>query len=333
MDKKFMIRILLPIGSTFMIRTVILLIVLFVLVYIFPLPIQVSLTLIVANILFALTILIAVLITRKTSGYSFLPILLLISNLFSMVVFFAVPRSILTMRMEFDEANRSVYFLLANYEKTVHLIIGAIVSFFIIVINIIFSIKTAIYVAEVAAWFNLNSMREELRIIETKQCSGEINEEEADSRKWAMLKKFDSLLYEACRFISCNVKLSLFYVGTNAIGGILIDILFNYKSFNEAAVTYIPLTIVNIYCLGSYLLLPSLLVLLAAKIAIGRYVREHPVTEDAADLTPPDPLSLELPERVRKSIRQELARDLPPAIIATHLAEIIKRHAAEIQNL
>jgi len=378
MYKKFASAFLMLISSVFMIKVAILSIGLFALMWIFPLPLQVLPILMVVNILFALTILIVVLLTRKTSDFSFLPLLLLVSNLFSMVVFYAVPRSILTMRAEFDEANRSIYFLLANYEKTVHLIIGSAIFIIIIAIGIIMSIKTAIRVVDVAARFHLNSMKEEVDVIKTKLSSGEINEEEADSRKWAILKELDTLLYWACRFISCNVKLSLFYVGVSTVGGILIDILLNHKFFNEAAITYIPLSIFSIICLFSTLLFPSLLVLFAAKIAIAHSGKAY--------LMLPDPLLLELGYgliplvdrdkgaellELIQSIRRESARDLglviPPiriidnmrlepseycikikgvdvgrgkirmgadssTIIATHLTEIIKRHAAEIRE-
>jgi len=120
---------------------------------------------------------------------------------------------------------------------------------------------------------------------------------------------FFSSLGSFVKFLSADGKLYLLI-----IGGFLINALLNVKFDDTEILTY-PL----VFGSGILFMLPFLLVFIAGCIAtVSKAVEAVKPKEE---------------QEMIQSIRQELARDLPPAIIATHLAEIIKCHAAEIQDL
>jgi len=244
---------------------------LILIILLIPLPAFELDILITVNIFFAFTILVAVLCSGETSCFYLHTNMFLISIIFSTALSFTVARSILSMGVEFDgRLIRFVTFLFTGSGKIVHLITGSGVFIAIIAIIVVVITKGVTRVTEIAARFSLDSKQVKLMTIELKSRSGEINEEETASQKAELQKKFDfyNALNGSAKFIFRNVICNLSLIVIIAIGGILIDILQNGKSFNEAALTYIPLAVGS----GILFMLPSFLLSIAAGCLVTREV-------------------------------------------------------------
>jgi len=260
MNKKFAIATLLPIGSVFM-------------MLVFPLPTLVLDIIIAVNILFALTILIAILFIKEIYNFSFLPTLFFISTVFNTAVYTATAISIFAKGTEFDgQLIRFVSFLFFGSGENDNLFKGSALFIVIIAIVVLFTIRVT-RDALVAFGTTLDIYLMQVKLINKEYGSGKINEEEAASRKTAFQKKqnFSSFLHSACEYISGNVKVNLLIIGVIAIsGGLLIDILQDDKTFNEAAVTCIQLAVGS----GILFMLPSLLLSIGVRRLITREIEE-----------------------------------------------------------
>jgi len=220
--------------------------------------------LIAVNLLFAFTILIAALSIKRTSFYSLLPKLLLLSIFSSMVVSVITARSILIRGAEFDGwLIRFVSLLFASSRGIVHLIISF--TIFIVIIAICTNVitKGAVRVAEVATRFTLDTMQAKLMAIEVLYNSGEINEEEADSRKAALQKEDDFLssLNGIRKYFFCNVEVNIYIISFISIGGTLIDTLYRGISVNNAILTFFSLAVGS----GIIFMLPPFLLSMAVR--------------------------------------------------------------------
>jgi len=246
-----------------------------IILLIIPLPAPVLDTLIAVNLLFALTILIIVLGTRKTQVFSLLPILLLIATLFGMAVFVAVARLILIRGAEYDgRLVRFVSLLFPGSGNIVGLYMGFAISIVIIAFFSIVITKGAVRVAEVAARFTLDSLPVKLMAIEAEYDSGAINEEESALRKTAVQKESDffEALDGSVKFISGNVKVNIIIICVIVFGGLLIAILhsgISFNSFNEVNVTYIPLAVGS----GILFMLPPFLLSIAVGCLVTREIK------------------------------------------------------------
>jgi len=257
MDKKFVIAILLPVGSVLM-------------MFIFPIPTLVLDILIAVNLFFAFALLIAVLLTRETSDFSLLPTLFFISTVYSTAGYTATAISIFTKGTDFDgRLIRFVSTLFFRSGESGNMIIGSVI--FIVMIAIVAVItKKVTRDAEIEARITLDFSLIQAKLIKADYDSGEINEGEATSQRVANQKKpdFFGSLDGVCQYIFRNVKVNVFIIGIIAIsGGLLVDILQNGKSFNEAAVPYIPLAVGS----GILFMFPPLLL----SIAISKIINNE----------------------------------------------------------
>jgi len=228
--------------------------------------------LIAVNLLFVFTIFIALISIRKILmlKISLLFILLLISMFFSTAVNTATVRSILISGNEFDGRwIRFVSSLLTGSGEIEQLINVSATFIIIILICLIVITKAEFRVTELADRFTFDSMQVKLIAIETEYSSGEINEEVAASRKFALYKKSDFLGAMDCfvKFSSYNVKLNLFIIAVIVAGGTLIDTLYKDIYVKNAIVNYIPLAVGS----GILFMLPSFLL----SIAVGCLVKRE----------------------------------------------------------
>jgi len=244
-----------------------------------PLPaimvIAIALDILIAlNLFQAILLYFIVLFSKRIKDFSLLPTVLLVSTIFGLALNISSVRHILVGGAAFDGwAIRTVASLVAGPGEITHLITGFAGFIVFAAIVVLLITKGATFIAEVTARFTPTVVPIKMMAVEAEYSSGSITEEEAQKRKTQILKESDfyGAMDGAAKFISGNVKITLFLMFIIIAGGIAIDTLIRGISITDAAKTYILLSIAN----GILFLLPNFLVLIAASFAIIRSVVER----------------------------------------------------------
>jgi len=238
-----------------------------VLAIILPLPTVLLDALMALNLVFALLILLIVLYSQKPTEFSLFPTVLLVSTVFSLALNVSSTRLILTQGERFDgRMIRAFSTFVVGAGGTEGLVVGFIIFIIIIAVQIVVITKGATRVSEVAARFTLDSMQVKMMAVETEYSSGSITEEEAQKRKAQIQKESDfyGSMDGASKFISGNVKIGVFIIIVEMIGGFIIGSVM-YGEDNVVS-TYISLAIGD----GLVTQLPALLVSTAMGIVVTR---------------------------------------------------------------
>jgi len=250
------------------------------LIILIPLPAIVLDILITLNLIQAMLILNIALFRKKITDFSLLPTVHLVSTVlptvhlvstvFNLALNISSVRLILTKGANFNGlAIWTVAYLVAGSGEIARLIIGC-AGFIVFIAVVMLITKGATFVSEVAARFILDGLPIKMMTVDAEHASGSISKEEAQKRKTQILTESDfyGAMVGASEFISGNVKVTIFLIIVIIAGGIAIDTLIRGLTINDAARTYIPLSIGN----GILFLLPALLVLSAIRIAITRSI-------------------------------------------------------------
>ncbi|MDR0463974.1 MAG: flagellar biosynthesis protein FlhA [Treponema sp.] len=234
---------------------------------IFPMPTVLLDALMAVNLVFSLLILLIVLYTQKPTEFSLFPTLLLVSTIFSLALNVSSTRLILTQGARFDgRMIRAFSTFVVGSSGTEGLVVGFIIFIIIIAVQIIVITKGATRVSEVAARFTLDSMQVKMMAVETEYSQGSITEEEAKKQKAEIRQESDfyGSMDGASKFISGNVKIGVFIIVVEMLGGFIIGSVM----YGEADVfsTYISLAVGD----GLVTQLPALLVSTAMGIVVTR---------------------------------------------------------------
>ena len=148
------------------------------------------------------------------------------------------------------------------------LVIGLIIFIVIIAVQAMVITKGATRIAEVAARFTLDGMPGKQMAIDAEYNSGSITEEEAIRKKTDLQREVDfyGQMDGASKFISGNVKISIFISIIDLVGGFIIGMVLHGEDFTTAITTYTSLTIGD----GLLSQLPSLLVSFATGVIVTR---------------------------------------------------------------
>ena len=234
---------------------------------IFPMPTILLDGLMALNLVFSLLILLIVLYTQKPTEFSLFPTLLLVSTIFSLALNVSSTRLILTQGARFNgRMIKAFSTFVVGTSGSEGLVVGSIIFIIIIAVQIIVITKGATRVSEVAARFTLDSMQVKMMAVETEYSSGAITEEEAKRQKAEIRQESDfyGSMDGASKFISGNVKIGVFIIIVEMLGGFIIGSVM----YGEANVvpTYISLAIGD----GLVTQLPALLVSTAMGIVVTR---------------------------------------------------------------
>ncbi|MCL2276928.1 MAG: flagellar biosynthesis protein FlhA [Treponema sp.] len=234
---------------------------------ILPMPTVLLDALMAINIVFSLLILLIVLYTQKPTEFSLFPTMLLVSTIFSLALNVSSTRLILTQGARFDgRMIKAFSTFVVGTSGNEGLVVGIIIFIIIIAVQIIVITKGATRVSEVAARFTLDSMQVKMMAVETEYSQGAITEEEAKRQKTEirMESDFYGSMDGASKFISGNVKIGVFIIIVEMLGGFIIGSVM----YGEANVvpTYISLAIGD----GLVTQLPALLVSTAMAIVVTR---------------------------------------------------------------
>ena len=238
-----------------------------VLMIILPLPTVLLDALMAFNLIFALLILLNVITVNKPTEISLFPTLLLVSTIFSLALNVSSTRLILTQGQNFDgRMIRAFSTFVVGSGGSQGLVVGFIIFIIIIAVQIIVITKGATRVSEVAARFTLDSMQVKMMAVETEYSSGAITEEEARKQKAEIRQESDfyGSMDGASKFISGNVKVGVFIIVVEMLGGFIIG----STMYGEQGVinTYLSLAIGD----GLVTQLPALLISVAMGIVVTR---------------------------------------------------------------
>ena len=238
-----------------------------VIAIVLPMPTVLLDALMAINLVFSLLVLLIVLYTQRPTEFSLFPTILLVATIFSLALNVSSTRLILRDGVNFDgRMIRAFSSFVVGAGGLEGIVVGTIIFVIIIAVQIVVITKGATRVSEVAARFTLDSMQVKMMAVETEYSSGSINEEEAQKRKAQIQKESDfyGSMDGASKFISGNVKVGVFIIIVEILGGIIIGMTL-YGEQNVVG-NYISLAIGD----GLVTQLPALLVSTAMGIVVTR---------------------------------------------------------------
>jgi len=240
-----------------------------VIMVILPLPTVLLDALMAINLVFSLLVLLIVLYTQRPTEFSLFPTVLLVATVFSLALNVSSTRLILTMGSRFDgRMIRAFSSFVVGSGGNEGIVVGLIIFIIIIAVQVVVITKGATRVSEVAARFTLDSMQVKFMAIETEYSSGSITEEEAQKRKAQIQKESDfyGSMDGASKFISGNVKVGVFIIVVEILGGIIIGMALYGEPMQSAVNNFISLSIGD----GLVTQLPALLISTAMGIVVTR---------------------------------------------------------------
>ena len=227
-------------------RFVVLSVLALVFLMLIPLPAPTLDILIALNLILAIPIYFIVLYSRKITDFSFLPIVLLGSSVFGLIINISAARLILTKgALFYGWIIRTVALAAAGSGEITRLII-AFAGFIAFAAVMVFMIaRETAHISEIAAWYILDTLPKKQLSIDFEQNSGALTEEETIIRKNILRRESDFVdtLDGTGKFIFINAIICCFIAVVSILGGTAIDVLFRGKTFVDAVKTYIPLSI------------------------------------------------------------------------------------------
>lgn len=234
------------------------------------------------NLILNVVILLIVLFTEHPTKFSVFPSLLLIMTIFGLAVNVCSTRLILTQGAEFDGAMIKAFgtFVVGSLGAE-GLVTGFVVFIIIIAVQVFVITKGATRIAEVQARFSLDFISVKQMSIENEYNSGAISFEEAQAKKEQVQKDADfyGAMDGASKFVSGNVKISIFITIVNILGGLLIGTLLRNEPFTNALATYTRFTIGD----GLLSQIPSLLISVASGLIVTRSAGSGALGEDISE--------------------------------------------------
>ena len=212
---------------------------------IFPIPHQVLDIMLAFSISLAVVILMTTLFIEKPLELSSFPSILLISAILRLALNIASTRLILAHGHEGPGAAGGVIQAFGGFVMGGNVVIGVIVFGILTIINFVVITKGSGRVAEVAARFSLDAMPGKQMAIDADLSAGLIDEATAKQRRKDLEDEstFFGSMDGANKFVRGDAIAGLLITFINFIGGIIIGMVQNDLSFNDALHTYSLLTI------------------------------------------------------------------------------------------
>ncbi len=226
--------------------------------------------LIAINLTISVSVLMVALYIPSAVHLSIFPSLLLITTLYRLGLNIASTRQIL---LEADAGD--IIFQFGNFVVGGNLVVGGVIFLIITLVQFIVIVKGAERVAEVAARFTLDAMPGKQMSIDADMRAGILDSNQARERRMMIQK--ESQLYGAMdgamKFVKGDAIAGIVITLINALGGMIIGMIYNGMPAMEAAQTYTLLSIGD----GLVSQIPALLISITAGIVTTR------VTSDKGD--------------------------------------------------
>ncbi|MCF7928014.1 MAG: flagellar biosynthesis protein FlhA [Spirochaetales bacterium] len=252
-----------------------------VMMMLIPMPSFLLDTLMSANLVASLLIVLIVLYTKQALDFSVFPTLLLVVTVFGLALNVSSTRLILSQGSEFDgKLVRAFGRFVTGSSGTEGLVIGIIIFLIIIAVQFIVITKGATRVSEVAARFTLDALPGKQMAIEAEYNSGLITEEETRRKKAELQDEvsFYGAMDGASKFVSGNVKVGILITMINVVGGFIVGMTIHNEPAGVAFQTYVSLTIGD----GLVTQFPALLISTATGLIVTRAVSDGTFGADMA---------------------------------------------------
>ncbi|MFJ6028433.1 flagellar biosynthesis protein FlhA [Pseudarthrobacter sp. NPDC092424] len=234
-----------------------------ILLLVVPVPAQLLDFLIVANILFALVVLLNTMFVKKPMDFSVFPSLLLVATLFRLGL------NVASTRLVLGEAHAGQV-IDAFGQVTVggNMIIGIVVFLILVVIQFVVVTKGAERVAEVGARFTLDAMPGKQMAIDADLNAGLITDDQARERRSEVSAEADfyGAMDGASKFVKGDAIVGIIIIVVNLLGGVAIGMVQRGMDIMDALDTYSLLTIGD----GLVSQIPALLMAVATGMIVTR---------------------------------------------------------------
>ena len=228
-----------------------------------PIPAGLLDLLILANVGFALTLLMLTFYMHRPVEFSTFPSLLLIATLFRLALNVAATRLILT-----DAGAGQVIAAVGSYVVAGNFVIGLIVFLILVVVQYVVVTNGAQRVSEVAARFTLDSMPGQQMSIDAYLNMGFIDQAEAQRRRKALERQaaFYGAMDGASKFVKGDAVAGIIILLINIVGGLVIGVMQRGMGWSEALQTFTLLTVGD----GIVTQIPALVISVGTGIIVTR---------------------------------------------------------------
>ena len=241
-----------------------------ILCLIIPVPLFLLDLLFALNIALSMIILFNALFSKEPLDMSAFPTLLLLTTLFRLSLNVSSTRNIL---LKADAGN--VVDTFGNFVGGGNLVVGAIVFFVLVIMQLLVINKGSERVSEVTARLTLDAMPGKQMAIDADLNTGAITDEEAKERREKIQQEsaFFGSMDGATKYVKGDATAGLVITVLNFVGGIAIGVLMNGMDINAAVQRYSILTIGD----GLVSQIPSLMISLSTGILVTKGSKEADV--------------------------------------------------------
>jgi len=240
-----------------------------------PVPTPLLDLLLIANMSFALLVLLITFYTLKPVEFSTFPSLLLIATLFRLSLNIAATRLILSQA----DAGK-VIGAVGSYVVAGNYVTGLIVFLILVVVQYVVITNGAQRVAEVAARFTLDSMPGQQMSIDADLNMGFIDQKQAQERRKQLEREanFYGAMDGASKFVKGDAIAGILILLINIVGGLAIGVFQLGMPWREAVATYTLLTIGD----GIVTQIPALVISIGTGIIITRSATDARLSSEIA---------------------------------------------------
>jgi flagellar biosynthesis protein FlhA len=239
-----------------------------IVVLILPLPPFLLDILLAISIVFSVLILMTSLFIQTPLEFSSFPTVLLIAAMMRLALNLATTRLILANGHNGPDAAGHVIEAFGSFVMRGNFVIGVVVFAILIIVNFVVITKGSGRIAEVAARFNLDAMPGKQMAIDADLSAGLIDEATARERRRILEAEssFFGNMDGASKFVRGDAIAGLLITFINIIAGMVIGVLQQGLSFQEAGNNYTLLTVGD----GLVSQIPSLIVSTAAGLLVSK---------------------------------------------------------------
>jgi flagellar biosynthesis protein FlhA len=239
-----------------------------IVILIVPLPPLLLDILLAISIVFSVLILMTALFIQKPLEFSSFPTVLLIAAMLRLALNLATTRLILSEGHNGTDAAGHVIEAFGYFVTRGNFVIGIVVFAILLIVNFIVITKGSGRIAEVAARFNLDAMPGKQMAIDADLSAGLIDEATAKARRAELEGEsaFFGNMDGASKFVRGDAIAGLLITFINIIAGMIIGMMQQGLSFEEAGHNYTLLTIGD----GLVSQIPALIVSTAAGMLVSK---------------------------------------------------------------
>lgn len=232
------------------------------------------------NIIVSMVVVMIAIATRKPLEFSAFPAILLFATMLRLALNVASTRVILVNGHNGHESAGKVISAFGEFVIAGNYLVGFIIFVILMVINFLVVTKGAGRVSEVTARFALDAMPGKQMAIDADLNAGVIDQDTAKKRREELSQESDFFgsMDGASKFVSGDAIAGLIIFMINIVGGLTIGVLQHGMPFDQAARSYVLLTIGD----GLVAQIPGLFLSLATAIIVTRVTTSESMTEQAS---------------------------------------------------